>query len=124
MLQALLLVMLGGAFGAAARYLVTHFSSEYSHHHGFPYGTLAVNVIGSFLVGYVLTWSADHSHDRWRLLAATGFCGGFTTFSAFAYESMQYWHGGQMLLLALNVGLNNFLSFLALVCGIAAHKAH
>ncbi len=123
MLQALLLVMLGGALGAAARYLVTHFSSEYFHHHGFPYGTLAVNVIGSFLVGYVLTWSADHSHDRWRLLAATGFCGGFTTFSAFAYETMAYWHGGQMLLLALNVGLNNFLSFLALLCGIAVHNS-
>ena len=123
MLQTLLLVMLGGALGAAARYLVTHFSSEVSHHHGFPYGTLAVNVIGSFLVGFVLTWTADHSHDRWRLLAATGFCGGFTTFSAFAYESMQYWHGGQMLLLALNVGLNNFLSFLALLCGVWAHNS-
>jgi CrcB protein len=122
--QALLLVMLGGALGAAARYLISHFSSEYSHHHGFPYGTLAVNVIGSFLVGYILTWSADHSHDRWRLLAATGFCGGFTTFSAFAYETMAYWHDGQMLLLTLNVGLNNSLSFLALLGGIAAHRTN
>src|SRR5260370_37951219 len=119
MLQALLLVMLGGALGAAARYLVTHFSSEYFHHHGFPYGTLAVNVIGSFLVGYVLTWSADHSHDRWRLLAATGFCGGFTTFSAFAYENIAYLHGGQMLFVALNVRLYKFLSFLSLLCGTA-----
>ena len=123
MLQALLLVMLGGALGAAARYLVTHFSSELSHHHGFPYGTLAVNVIGSFLVGYVLTWSADHAHDRWRLLAATGFCGGFTTFSAFAYESMNYFHAGQMFLMAMNVALNNVLSFGALVCGVALHKS-
>jgi len=123
MLQALLLVMLGGALGAAARYLVTHFSSELSHHHGFPYGTLAVNVIGSFLVGYVLTWSADHTHDRWRLLAATGFCGGFTTFSAFAYESMNYFHAGQMLPMALNMALNNVLSFAALVCGVALHKS-
>src|SRR5216684_6569378 len=106
MLQALLLVMLGGALGAAARYLVTHFSSELSHHHGFPYGTLAVNVIGSFLVGYVLTWSADHTHDRWRLLAATGFCGGFTTFSAFAYETVVYWHAGDVLMAGLNICLN------------------
>ncbi|HWX56314.1 MAG TPA: fluoride efflux transporter CrcB [Verrucomicrobiae bacterium] len=123
MVQALLLVMLGGALGAAARYLVTHFSSEYSHHHGFPYGTLVVNVIGSFLVGYILTWTTDHSHDRWRLLAATGFCGGFTTFSAFAYETMAYWHAGQMVLLGLNVALNNVLAFLALAAGICAHKA-
>ena len=66
MLQALLLVMLGGAVGSGARYLITHFSSRISHGHGFPYGTLAVNVIGSFIVGYVLTWSADHTHDRWH----------------------------------------------------------
>jgi fluoride exporter len=122
MLQALGLVMLGGALGAASRYLVTHAFSEASRHQGFPLGTLLVNVFGSFAVGYILTWSADHSHDRWRLLAATGFCGGFTTFSAFAYESMAYYHAGQMLLLGLNLALNNTLSFLALVAGIRLHN--
>src|SRR5258708_2793399 len=120
---AIAIVMLGGAVGSAARYLVTHLSSEVSQHHGFPYGTLVVNVFGSMLVGYILTWSADHSHDRWRLLAATGFCGGFTTFSAFAYESMNYFHAGQILLMAMNVALNNVLSFGALVCGVALHKS-
>src|SRR5687767_10186517 len=84
MLQSILLVAAGASIGAVARFLFTHFSSEISHHHGFPYGTLLVNILGSFLVGYILSWSADHGHDRWRLLAATGFCGGFTTFSAFA----------------------------------------
>ena len=80
MFEAILLVMLGGAFGSAVRYLVTHLSSDLSEHHGFPIGTLVVNVLGSLAVGYILTWSSDHAHDRWRLLAATGFCGGFTTF--------------------------------------------
>ena len=122
MLQALCLVMLGGAFGAAARYLVTHFFSEASLHRGFPVGTLLVNVLGSLVVGYVLTWSADHSHDRWRLLMATGFCGGFTTFSAYAYETMYYWHSGELMMLALNVSLNNVLSFVALVLGIKLHR--
>jgi CrcB protein len=122
MMQAVGLVMLGGALGAAARYLITHAFSEMSSHRGFPIGTLLVNVFGSFAVGYVLTWSADHTHDRWRLLAATGFCGGFTTFSAFAYESMAYLHSGRMLLLVLNVGLNNVLSLGALVLGIALHN--
>src|SRR4029077_13358346 len=119
---ALALVMIGASVGAAARFLITHFSSELSHHHGFPFGTLIVNVLGSLAVGYILTWSADHTHDRWRLLAATGFCGGFTTFSAFAYESMNYFHAEQMLLMAMNVALNNVLSFGALVCGVALHK--
>src|SRR5947209_1843001 len=100
--QALLLVMLGAAAGAAARFLITHYSSQLSQHHGFPYGTLIVNVVGSFVVGYVLTWSADHSHDRWRLLAATGFCGGFTTFSAFAFETVGLWREGQFLAVAAN----------------------
>ncbi len=121
MLQSLLLVMLGGALGAACRYLVTHFSSQLTRHQGFPFGTLAVNVIGSFIVGYVLTWSADHSHDRWRLLAATGFCGGFTTFSAFAFESMAYWHAGETMMMGLNVVLNNALALLAVLAGIRAH---
>src|SRR5206468_2566307 len=108
--------------GAAARFLITHYFSEASQHHGFPIGTLIVNVFGSFVVGYVLTWSADHTHDRWRLLAATGFCGGFTTFSAFAFESMAMWHEGRAVLLLANVALNNLLSFAALLAGIVSHR--
>jgi len=121
MMRSILLVMLGGAIGAASRYLVTHFSSDLSDHHGFPFGTLAVNAIGSFAVGYILTWSSDHSHDTWRLLAATGFCGGFTTFSTFGYETMAYVHSGKMLMAALNIGLNNTLSLLAVFVGIRLH---
>jgi CrcB protein len=121
MLQNLLCLAAGALLGAFARFAVTHYSSELSHHHGFPYGTLIVNVLGAFVAGYVLTWSADHSHDRWRLFAATGFCGAFTTFSAFAYESMAYWQQGQFLQLTLNVMFNNVLSFAAVLLGIAAH---
>ena len=120
--QALALVMLGASLGAVARFLITHYSSELSHHHGFPLGTLIVNVLGSFVVGYVLTWSADHTHDRWRLLAATGFCGGFTTFSAFAYESIRLLRDSQLLAFALNIALNNILAFAALVGGVVLHR--
>lgn len=70
MLASILCVAAGAIIGAIARFLITHFSSELSHHHGFPYGTLIVNVVGCAVVGYVLTWTADHEHDRWRLLMA------------------------------------------------------
>ena len=121
MLQALLLVMAGAAVGAAGRFLITHYSSEISHHRGFPFGTLAVNVLGSFIVGFVLTWSPEHTDDRWRLLAATGFCGGFTTFSAFSYESIGLLRASAVMAFGLNVVLNNLLSFAALVGGVWLH---
>jgi CrcB protein len=119
----LLYLSIGAIFGAILRFLITHYSSELSHHHGFPYGTLLVNVLGSLLVGYVLTWSADHEHDYWRLFAATGFCGAFTTFSAFAYESVVYWHEGRIGAFLVNLLLNNFLCVLAVALGIRLHNA-
>lgn len=124
MLIPILLVMLGGAMGSAARYLVTHFFSGLLNHHGFPLGTLLVNVTGSLIVGYVLASpvaSIPSMDDRWRLLAATGFCGGFTTFSTFSFETMAYVQSGRFLLMALNVGLNNILSLCAVVIGMRFH---
>lgn len=118
----LLCVAVGAIFGALARFLITRYSSEVSHHHGFPYGTLVVNIVGSFMVGFVLTWTADHEHDRWRLLLATGFCGAFTTFSAFAYESMAYWHESKPTLFVVNLLANNVLCFAAVVLGIRLHR--
>jgi CrcB protein len=118
----ILYLSIGAVFGAILRFLITHYSSELSHHHGFPYGTLLVNVLGSLIVGYVLTWSADHEHDYWRLFAGTGFCGAFTTFSAFAYESVVYWHEGRISAFLINLLLNNFLCVLAVALGIRLHN--
>jgi len=118
----ILYLSIGAIFGAILRFLITHYSSELSQHHGFPYGTLVVNILGSLIVGYVLTWSADHEHDYWRLFAATGFCGAFTTFSAFAYESVVYWHEGRIGAFMINLLLNNFLCVLAVTLGIRLHS--
>lgn len=123
MFENIIYVSLGAVAGAIARFLITSFSSELSHRQGFPYGTLAVNTIGCIVVGYVLTWTSDHAHDRWRLLMATGFCGAFTTFSAFAYESMTYLHEGRIAAFLLNVAANNGLCMLGVAFGVRLHKA-
>jgi fluoride exporter len=117
MLENILAISAGAVVGALARYTITHHSSELTHHSGFPFGTLAVNVIGCFAVGWILA-ANDGPQDRWRLLAATGFCGAFTTFSAFAYESMAYWRQGAVFVFAVNVLANNVLSLLAVVAGM------
>jgi fluoride exporter len=121
-MQSILLVALGAVAGGIARFLITHYSRGASQPFGFPYGTLLVNVVGCLIVGYVLTWTADHEHDRWRLLLATGFCGAFTTFSAFAYESLAYWHQGKVVAFMLNMVLTNTLCLVAVLLGIRLHN--
>ena len=87
MLKNLLLVGLGGAAGSMLRSL---FSIWFKHNY-FPLATLLVNIIGSFVIGMVIATSLRNaSFDaNWKLLLATGLCGGFTTFSAFSAEGLQ-----------------------------------
>lgn len=119
MLQNLLVISAGAVFGALARFGITHISSELSHHHGFPYGTLIVNVVGSFLAGFVLIYTHRNAHDGLiRLALVTGFCGAFTTFSAFAYETVDYVRQGAALPLVVNVIVNNALSLGAAGLGV------
>ena len=82
-----LLVFVGGGFGSVARYLVGKWLNNVEN--AIPYGTMLSNVLGSLLIGVILGYlgkSGNMSQSQ-SLLLATGFCGGFTTFSTFAYEN-------------------------------------
>jgi len=91
MMRSFLLVGIGGAFGSMARYGIGYTITKATSHTTFPLGTLAINLAGCFLIGILFgigmrnTWMEDAG---WLLLA-TGFCGGFTTFSTFALENIQ-----------------------------------
>ena len=112
-----LLVCLGGALGSGARYLVS-LGAAAAFGIGFPYGTLIVNVAGSFAVAFVMqaSMTGEVLTPEWRLLLATGVMGGFTTYSTFNYETMGYFRQG-----AWGVGTLNVAATLigCLVAGLA-----
>ncbi len=79
---------MGGALGSALRYIATK-QVDQKLNSLFPYGTFAVNIIGSFILGLVYTLALRKIGltENWRLFLGAGFCGGFTTFSTFAWEN-------------------------------------
>ena len=93
-----LLVGVGGFVGSVARYLVAVlFANQFSS--VFPFATLTVNVIGCFMIGIIFALSdrGNILSPEWRVLLTTGFCGGFTTFSTFSYESLRLLQDGEYL---------------------------
>ncbi len=102
----LLWICLGGAFGTGARYLLSGWALEQLGS-GFPYGTLAVNVLGSFLLAVLMYAGVDAGllSPTVRLALTTGVMGGFTTYSTFSYETMRYLQDGVWWLAFLNVAV-------------------
>jgi len=84
------LVFIGGGLGSVMRYALSHVINK-STTSPFPFGTFVVNVIGCFLIGFIMFYSARFGDraEQWRFFLATGLCGGFTTFSAFSLENVQ-----------------------------------
>jgi CrcB protein len=120
LLNELLLISLGAIVGANARYLLSRYAARLLGP-VFPYGTLFINLSGSLIVGFFIIWTTERVFvdPRWRLLIVIGFCGSFTTFSSYAYESMAYFEQGQWLLMWTNILTNNLLCLLAALAGMA-----
>ena len=114
MIKNILLVGLGGGVGSIARYACQKWFAE-NVQHPFPWGTFVVNILGCFLIGliYAIAEKTTLFTPQIRLLLITGICGGFTTFSAFAFENMGLMRSGDILYLLL-------YSIGSVVLGIAA----
>ena len=123
-MNAILLIALGGATGAVGRHLVGGWASR-ALGHGFPIGTLIVNIAGSFAMGLLIAWLAKRSAGdaQLRLLIATGFLGGFTTFSAFSLDVAVLYERGALASAALYVTGSVFLSIAAVFAGLAIMRS-
>ncbi|MBL4663261.1 MAG: fluoride efflux transporter CrcB [Flavobacteriaceae bacterium] len=117
-MKPLLLVFLGGGFGSTLRYgLGKYLNSTVT---GIPYGTFAANILGSLLIGIILGIASknDSISQNTMLLLATGFCGGFTTFSTFAYENHVFLKSGDFGTFALYTIASFVVGFGAVFFGI------
>lgn len=122
MVKQLLLVFVGGGFGSVLRFILGKFLNNSQN--GIPYGTFAANIIGSLLIGIILGMAAknDTLTSNQTLLLATGFCGGFTTFSTFAYENHVLLKSGDFTSFAIYTIASFIIGFLAVFFGIYLTK--
>lgn len=121
---AYLWISLGAMVGASARYFVSRFVAR-TITASFPYGTLLINITGSFILSLFLVWSTERAvpDPHWRLLIAIGFCGSYTTFSSYAFESFSLFEQGHYLLFASNVVASNALCLLGVLAGAVVARS-
>lgn len=121
MLKTILIVGTGGFFGSVARYLTQLFVERYLHS-TFPWGTFVANIAGCFIIGlaYALSERGNLLSPEWRIFITVGFCGGFTTFSSFAYNNLTMLSESNFLQLIGNVGLSLIFGISAVYAGVVA----
>jgi CrcB protein len=118
MIKNVLMVGLGGFIGSIARYFLSKLNLQYDFL-SIPVGTLSVNVLGSYIIGFLTGISAKSEllTLEWRLFLMVGICGGFTTFSTFTNENLVLMHNGQFFSVFLYTGLSILLGFAAVYLG-------
>ena len=119
-----LIVGIGGFIGSVLRYWLTGIAQRWAQD-AFPVGTLLVNVLGCFAIGafWELVEYREWFSPEARIFATVGICGGFTTFSAFGYETFALLHDREYLLAAANIGANVIAGIAAVILGWMVAKA-
>lgn len=122
-MKQLILVFVGGGFGSVLRFFIGKYLNDTQN--GIPYGTFAANIIGSLLIGIILGLAVKQNSlsENQILFLATGFCGGFTTFSTFAYENHVFLKTGDFTSFAIYTIASFVLGFLAVFAGIYIVKS-
>lgn len=117
-MKQLILVFIGGGFGSVLRFFIGKLLNNSQT--GIPYGTFTANILGSLLIGIILGLASKNEAltQNHTLLLATGFCGGFTTFSTFAYENHVFLKSGDFASFAIYTITSFILGFLAVFAGI------
>lgn len=123
-MQAYFWVSVGAVFGACLRFFVARFAAK-TVSADFPYGTLIINITGSFILGLFMIWTTERvlADVRWRWLIAIGFCGSYTTFSSYAFETIANMEQGHWMICLINIISNNLLCLLAVIAGAAIARA-
>jgi CrcB protein len=118
-LREIIYIAVAGSIGALSRYYMSGLVHRLFGD-SFPYGTLAVNFIGSFLIGLIMqiSLSTDLVPQNLRLALTVGFLGAFTTFSTFSYETIRYFEDGAWLAGGANILANVVLGIIAVIIGI------
>ena len=112
---------MGGFIGAVSRFLISGLVQKLTGA-TFPVGTLSVNVIGSFLIGFLTLLFENLIAPQWKAFLITGYLGALTTFSTFSYETVTLLQDGLFFRAGLNALLNLLLCLTATVCGMATFR--
>lgn len=123
MIKQIIYVGIGGSAGSILRYLISILSAKHFDFK-FPVHTFAVNIIGSFIIGLIMgyLYKSGDSASSLRYLIAIGFCGGFTTFSSFAFENINLFSGNNTWTAIAYIFSSVLLSLLAVIGGMQLIK--
>jgi len=118
------IIALGSVVGANLRYFVSDWLAKH-YSASFPYGTMLVNASGSLIIGFFLIWTSERvlASPDLRLLVAVGFCGSYTTFSSYSFETLRMIQEGHIWAAGTNFLVNNMLSLACVLLGATLARA-